>query len=334
MQAEAARLMVELAIIRSLKEIRQGDCRRALRSMVEDGRHFIRRGYPSKLISTMQEMLRADAHPYYDLFARLANRLDARYFTGYLTNLCYESWIRGAHKLRQQQKRLGRRIPWVISLDLDGLGLTGARQLIDQGTTLGVMCYVLATRQIPIDALQALCAAYPRCALAAFVPDEALTAPVLDALDGTDNLLLIASRAAGAFQSAPLMRARRRLYALCRPIDEAGIERLMATEDLTCPGDDACAFPVLLPRPGVPAELRQRMNEWVEQLRQRPLQPLFPVDAGLDFIRVDRLISGGSSALWINANGEFHTGPDCAPTGHFFPQVTLEEALAGGNPSL
>lgn len=328
MQAEAARLMVEVAISRGIKEIRRGDCRRALRSILEDAQRYIRRGYPCGLVAACQEMLRAEKHPYYELFSSLADRLDRRYLTGFLMNLCYEGWIRGTRTLRQQQRRLGRRIPWIIHLEVDGLGLERTSQLMAQGTALGVMCYVLHTKLVPAQTLRALCATFPRCALALFAPDDALTAPVLDALEGTDNLLLVAARGEGAFRSAQLMRERKRLYALCRTVDEAAIRCLMATGDLSCPGDDGCSFPMLLAHRSVSGETRRRLNDFVEQLRRRPRQALFPVDIGLDLSRVDALISGGAPALMVDGNGEFRTGAEQEATGAFFPQSTLEELLA------
>lgn len=327
MRSEAGRLMAETAILRGWKEIRQGDCRRALRGLAEDAGRFAQKGYSSALLGEVRQMLRAGTHPYYELFSHLAATVDSRYLTGFFLNLCYESWIRGARVLRAEQRRLHCAIPWLISLDMDGLGVSRAAGLMEQGEALGIRAFILITRGAPAEALRALSLCFPRCALAAFAPDEALASADLDTLEGADNLLLAAVRGEGAFVCAPALQARKRLYALCRRVDADMADQLTRGADCACPGDAACPLPVLLASEGAPDVLCERLGAWVDGLRRHPRQALFPVELLGDTRRVGVLVSGSDRMLRVDGEGRYLMGQTGRNAGLRYPQTPLAEAL-------
>lgn len=291
MRVRSARLMLEWAIQRGLQEITGGDCRRAVRSMVEDACHLIRSGYPKQLFAGMKDMFRTEAHPYFELASRAAHTLDRRFFTGFGVNLCYESWIVGAYTLREHRSPGGEKLPWLTSFDMDGQTLTSIMTKIDADLPQGVNTYLLRAACLNTEALRALSRCYPKCAFAVLTPDEAVTAAAVAALDEAANVLLIPCRRDGEFTSAPLLKQHRRLYALCRPLDEAALLRVMASGDLTPPGDAECLLPMFEPDLDIAEPLRLMFNEWIEQRRQHPTQPVFPVDLTADIMRVQKMIA-------------------------------------------
>lgn len=331
MSAEITRLMVEVAVAQGLKGLRTQFNRRVLRNAVEHGWRFSHGGFQRMLFQTLQEMLRAEDHPYYSLCGRVAREVDERYLLGYGVNLGYESWTSGAGTIRRLEAEEGCNIPWCLTVCLSRGGRTMALDtacaLIDQGMTLGVMTYLLEEEAARPDVLRALSDRYAACALTAFLPDERIDEALLDGLEGTDNLALAAVRRSGAFTSAEAMRNRRRLYFLCREYDAADAEAAMASGDLRPLGAPEATVALFRPVPGCPEAVCRRFNEYLLEKKKHPTQPLFPVDLSHDLARVDQVISTDDCALAVAVDGGYLVGDRQRPTGRAFPETPLHEAV-------
>jgi hypothetical protein len=332
MRSEVTRLMVEVAVSQGIRDLRSQAHRRALRNLVEHGGRYSRGPFQRKLFSMVQDMLRSDEHPYYELCSRAAQSIDERYLLTFGVNMGFESWTRGARMIRRLEEQNRCDIPWAITVELsdaDGraLPMESLLRLIDQGMTMGVMSYFLFDPLMRLDVMRTICDLYPKCALLAFYPDEKLDDSALDQLEGTDNLMLVAVRGEGDFVSPSALRRHKRIYGLCRRYDDASARALMRSGDLRCPGDPDCVMPFFLPEPSCSAQVRAQFNQALMTCKDHPTQPLFPVDLSADLQWIDRIISTDDCALSLRADGAFRIGNPPVPADASFPQQSLSDVI-------
>ena len=100
MSSDVSRLMVEVAVRQALKNRSKQSFRRSLRTLVEYGEHYSSGPFQSNFFLVVQQMLRDDNHPYYQLAERAWTQVDNRYIEHFCLNIGYESWTRGAATIR------------------------------------------------------------------------------------------------------------------------------------------------------------------------------------------------------------------------------------------
>lgn len=331
MKDEVTRLMAEVAVSKGLKDMREQFNRRTLRNAVEHGGRFSHGRFQRTVFETLEEMLRSDDHPYYALCRQIVRDVDDRFVLGHGINMVYESWTRGAAKLRGLEADMGCNIPWCLTVRLsrgdERLPLETCCALIDQGMRLGVMSYFLEEEAARAEVICQLSERYPQCALTVTLPDDRITDALLDAIARTDNVALVAQRRTGAFTSGARLRAHRRGYALCREYGLAEAEALLQGADLRPEGDPDAPLVMYRPLPDCPDELCARLNDYLLEKKRFPTQPVFPVELSQDLARVDRIISTDDCALTIGPDGAYLVGNRQQPTALAFPQTPLADAL-------
>ena len=291
MQSDVTRLMVELAVSRTLKEWRQGDCKRSLRKLVDYGQYFSSGRFPRDFFSTVQKMLREEDHPYYALVSRAVSSVDQSYLMHFDINLGYESMTRSARLIRQWHQQQNCWIPWLMGIPADTLPLSHAISALCEGDLLGIRSYALFTHQPDAAYISALTRQFPTFAFFLLLPDESVEEKLLDDMEGTPNICTIPMRKGGSFRSPELFRKRRRFYTPCRVMRAEDLRQLMQHKDLRCPGDEDCIFPVFLADLSVPQLELRSFRDFAISLRTSPLQSLFPIEMRGDILGVEKIIT-------------------------------------------
>lgn len=333
MSSDVSRLMVEVAVRQALKNRSKQSFCRSLRTLVEYGEHYSSGPFQSNFFLVVQQMLRDDNHPYYQLAERAWTQVDNRYIEHFCLNIGYESWTRGAATIRSLEAELNCNIPWLLTIIRSAptgapLAEEAIRALMEQGMRMGIYAYLLVDCQLDTALIHRLSADYATCALSVVSMDSRLTNETLAELEGTDNVMLIAAQDGPTFTSAPFLREHKRLYGLCTFYDsETDLAALQNGTGMACPGDPDCMLHFFLPRCSCDPALRNAMDEELLRLKRQPVSAQFPIELRRDLRHIDQLISTDDCTLSVVPSGEFYLSDPDVPTGMFVQNSSLMEVV-------
>ncbi len=331
MAGEITRLMVEVAVTQGLKGMKQQFDRRILRNAVEHGGRFSKGRSQKETFQVIQEMLRTEDHPYFELCRHVVNDVDEAYLMNYVINLAYEGWTQGAATIRRLEKEEACSIPWCMTVftsqDGQHMAMDTVKQLIEQGRELGIAAYILYEEDARGEELRRLCDSFSTCAFTLFLPDEKITDGLLDELQGVDNAAIVAMQASGTFTSCEKLQAHHRLYGLCREVDGAAMESLMKQKDLRIHDAPNAAVLFYHVAENSPQDVAKSFSDFLWEQKRYPTYPIFPIDLPGDLSYVDQIVSGKDCQLAIAPDGTYLTGRGESRTDKKFPETSLHDAV-------
>ena len=320
-----SRLMVEVAILQAQKDLRRQFNRRVLRNAIEHGVRYSGNTHSRMVYRLVQEMLRSDDHPYYELCRGAARQVDERYMRSFGVNLGYENWYLGTAALRNNMRRLGCCLPWAISVRLSDADTRmeeeQALALLERFYALGTRCFLLREDEARAALLKTLCAAYADCAFTLDVPDAAVTESWLRTLGTADNALVIPRCPDGQCASGGLLAADHRLRTMLRPYTADWAEELVRGHRTLKEEAAGSLVLFLQPEESCPQTVRDAFAEWLMEKKIHPDCALFPVDLETDIRAISGVVAGRPILVAVSPDGSMTVNGTPCPADAPMPET-------------
>ncbi|HPE95003.1 MAG TPA: hypothetical protein PLT66_02915, partial [Bacillota bacterium] len=194
------RKVLEMLISRTLREMKT-DPERSVRNIVELAHSCSKGKFQKSLFARVSDMLTDKHSAYYTMAKNIVKGVDPQAVTDFGVAIGYDAFTFGTRLIRENEKKLGITIPWIIWID-GGMPKSEYEKLITEGIALGIYTYVF-TGETTVDEA-AICAdKYRHCpfvylADGANAPDEAQ----IRRLGNTKNLITLFDSDASEYRSA------------------------------------------------------------------------------------------------------------------------------------
>ena len=317
MNKSAQRVLLEALLDQSLRGF-QAAPQRELRRLVDLGETLSQNPVQQAFFDFAQGCLRQQDTPFFDLFRTLTQNVNHQAIKQLGLNVGYESWSRGAQRIQAQEAEQGHHIPWTLVFQSErdippqAVGRLGG--VLAQGRQLGLHTFFFHISEggVPAAALLPLADEFSDCAFVLLFAPGQLTPELVPKLAARPNVMAFAS----ALDQAAAARAkqlceRRALYGLWAPYTRGVTAPEL--EALTRLAWELHAPMVLLAAEGCGREGAEQTAQVVQQLRQQPRQPVFPVELGSDLLFVDRIISGTGQLVQVYPSGRVTANGQSAP---------------------
>ncbi len=185
--------MIEAAINKGIRDI-EDNPKRGIRNLVDLANHFASSPFQKDILKLMQTMLANLDSPYYDIVLDLINNVDHDIIKSFGINLGYNSWTKGAKKIRQHKKTYGYNVPWTIIFDLrkhtdNKINLDSIKDIIKQGKRIGIHTYMLFINNL--DGLSNILKENPDCAFILYMSPNILREENISKIKSSKNTVVL-----------------------------------------------------------------------------------------------------------------------------------------------
>ena len=297
MGSKAARLVIELAVGKIVKDSSRGTLPRSLRKLA-DLTGLLSSPDSQGPDTLAGQMLRDEQHPYYAAVEKLLSQTDRRYINSFFINLGYESISCGGAVIRKQHQENGCWIPWLM-----GLPLPSAPGLLEPSVRRGVLSYLLLSRSASAQDLAALCRAWPTAAFFGAVPDALISEALLKELNGIDNLALMPVVRGLHGASFETLRASRRPFFPLFLIREEEIRRILGADGFASVDDPDLFAAFFLPDSTVSVDMQKAFTDYLISARLSPQGSFVPMDFSCDLLGIEQAIAGNAAVRFSLPDG-------------------------------
>ena len=145
------RAVLELIVRQSLHEMK-GDPRRGIRNLVDLGREVSGGRIQDRFLNMIQQTLKGENSPYYDMVQRIVNQADLKRLLKFGVNLGWNSLTQGTKCIRTLEEKKGCHIPWSLIFHMeagkDSLEYETYFRVIREGMAAGIYNYVIFAADI------------------------------------------------------------------------------------------------------------------------------------------------------------------------------------------
>lgn len=332
MHNAVSRIMVELAVDKTIAELQKEGSKRAVRNLVELGQRYAKGQCNGMFYRFLQTMLENEASPYYDLIINLARNVNGNMLKGFGINLGFNSWALGTQEIRRREAEDRYNIPWAVVVHM---GEDGERidQLMSEGSEMGIYCYlvVLPDEAEDLTAALALAKRHPDCALVLFAQSDVFREQAVADLVAQGNMMPVVcaeNRYDPEFSRAvQLLEAHQSLYGVYVRYSREMLGELKKDNWLRIPVERYCPFLIFVRAADCDGEAARVFHDRVVADRENPDFPIVAIDFYEDMLEIDRIISTEDCYLEVLPDGETLTGFARKPTGYRVGEMPLPQLL-------
>ncbi len=288
-----SRILIETVVRKTIKDIKE-DPERSIRKLVDMALHFSGGRFQKNFFQAAQTMLENENSPYYALLRNVMSSVYTERLVCFGMNLGYNSCTLGAEKIRENERKLGYNIPWIVSFQTDRLTISEHlpeyHKAVDDGEKLGIYAWMLSARSHPQDLLPLVCE-HSDSAFFLFCEPDDISASFLDSISDVNNLMLVVRYEEAAEALSAQMRDNGLLYSAYYTYSQEDMESII-DGDLFCSIQQTHPiFTVLAAQPGCPEPLQSRVYQAVVQARNEQSYQTIPWELDFDNRLIDTIIS-------------------------------------------
>lgn len=298
------RILTEAMVRKALQDMKDSPARSA-RNLVDLGLLFARGGFQRMFLRRLQEILKNEASPYYQLLRDTVQHVEQERLLTFSMNLGYNSCTEGSRIIRQLEKEEHFDIPWAISLELcaDASRLPDYHRVITQGKALGVRTWFLHSAQHHSALLQ-LVAAHPDCAFFLFLDAAEIDATLLEQAALHRHVMFVVRNSPGAEAACQLLRAHSMLYSLCLTCHSSELPALFSGQMLSHAQTLHPVFSAVSAASDCSETERKSIYHYLREVREAQRFHTVPWDCVYDTCSIDSVISQDSCSAAFNATGQ------------------------------
>lgn len=276
--------------------------KRGLRNLVDLGKFFASGPFQEIFFDIANEILHKEDSFYYEIIENIVRNTDKDILTNFGVNLGYNSFIYGARKLRENEKRLKFKIPWTIVFDFRNknektLNEEEIMNIFTSGKNVGIYCYIIFLDDN--DILKDLATIIKRnsdCAVTVIVSPKIINEEVIDTLTTINNLCLLVLindiDEAALSNTIDVLKKERLFYGgayyyddnnYSYIFDEEGLSEKLSNLDFN--------FLMMIQMPNCSKEISHFIQKLVYKTRLKTDSPLFMMDFYGDIELVGKIIS-------------------------------------------
>ncbi len=305
MREDTSRLLVETVARRYLREMRKNP-ERGIRNLMDMVLEFSEGRFQQSLFRAARTLLEKKDSAYYGLVRDTLSHVgDSRLIT-FGVNLGYNGCTAGARHIRENENRLGCRIPWIVTFQLEPEAFARHRlsyhMAIREGERLGIHCWILAAARRP-QAFLELAARHPASAFFLFCPPGEISHPLREGLVPLENLMPVVRLEEQAGDVYAGLRDAGLLYSLYAPYHPENWEDIHSGRLFRRAQRHAPFFTVLAAGPSCSPALRQAVHRAVAGFRASQSFRTIPWELSQDNRLVDAIISDDACTALFNPHG-------------------------------
>lgn len=311
MGVNISRILIEVTVRKSLREIQKSP-ERGIRNLIDMGLNFSDGRFQRQFFEIAQGMLRNENSAYYPLVKDLVAHVERDTIVTFGMNLGYNSFTKGAERIRQLEAERGYNIPWSVWAEVDAEQCADPSAqyapLLRQGKELGIFTYLLRV-QGSFDPLLPLLLANGECAFVLFGAAEQISPAFVAQAKGLHNVMLALTASPGQAEMCRWLRQEKLLYSVCVDYGEDTLPQLLAGETLQSLVPLHPVFLLLLAEDGCPAQVRERAYAYACKVRSAQELPSFVMDVRQDAVFIDAIISDDACSVCFGADGSVRNAP-------------------------
>lgn len=325
-----SRVLIEITVRKALRDIQRSP-ERGIRNLVDMGLNFSDGRFQREFFEIAQGMLRNENSAYYSLVKDTVAHVDRDTITAFGMNVGYNSFTRGAERIRRIEAERHFDIPWALSAQVDMAQYPGRREhyasLVRQGKALGIFTYLFFLQGCP-DELFALISANQDCAFVLFCSAEELTPACLTAAKDLHNLMFALRQTPKQQEVCRRLRQDKLLYAVCVDCTPQNLQWVLDGSALKQAEQAHPVFTLFLTAEDCDAQMGAEVYAYICRTRKAQEHPTFLMDIRQDMIFIDGIISDNACSVCFDADGTV-----CVPRGgsdaamHNLFQHRLEDIL-------
>lgn len=190
------RAIIKTAVEKGIRYI-QDNPKRGVRNLLDLGEYFASGRFQKSFFDLAHEMLDNQDSCYYTMIENAVNNINHDTLTNFGINIGYNSFTYGAGIIRDKEKALDCKIPWVLVFDFrkkveNHLTKEKIFDLINQGKNLGIYSYIILIdkNDIMID-LSSIIKDNDDCAFIVFLSPEIINEEFSEKISNITNLCLL-----------------------------------------------------------------------------------------------------------------------------------------------
>ena len=309
MDDSISRVLVKTMVRKAIRDIKETP-ERSTRNLVDLALYFADGRFQKQFFQTAQRMLADENSAYYALIRDVLSYVDEEKLLTFGMNLGYNGCTTGADTIRELEAKEGFNIPWVISLKIGCPAHTAREEayhaLIAQGETMGVHAWQLFTEGY-IPACLNLAQRHPDSAFILFCSSKDMD-DVMGQACQLDNVAFAVRFDGAAPAVCRQLREAGVLFGLYYPYAAQDLERIESGNLLRDMERFHGIFSILIPEPGCPKEVQERVYDAVIRARMEQKYCTIVWEGYQDAMMVDRIISDDGCWLAFDEQGNQYAG--------------------------
>lgn len=305
MDDSISRVLVKTMVRKAIKDIKETP-ERSTRNLVDLALNFSDGRFQKQFFQTAQRMLADENSAYYALIRDVLSYVDEEKLLTFGMNMGYNGCTAGAEQIRTCEAKEGFNIPWTISLKIGCPAHTAREEsyhrLIEQGEALGIHAWQLFTKGYASTCLD-LAYRHPDSAFVLFCASDEIDDALLKRAVQINNLAFVVLFDGAAPAVCQQLREAGLLFGLYYPYTAQDLERIESGNLLRAMERFHGIFSVLVPEPGCPKQVQERVYDTVIRARMDQKYRTIVWELCQDAMMVDRIISDDGCCLAFDEQG-------------------------------
>lgn len=328
MRIDITRKLIESAVTKAIHDIER-DPDRSTRNMVDLAMTFSRGRFQRHFMETIQTMLARQDSPYYLVAKRAAANVNHETLKTFGINIGYNSFTRGAKTIRGLEASRGINIPWIITLEYDGVtGHTTVADIDDTiraGKAMGIFSYAVFCKWEDTEKIEALLRQHDDCAFIVYLIDgDGDEQKAIDRLSLRPNTMVAVSTEDRQYASLmKRMKEERMLCCAYKVYRDADVEAILSGAWVEGVLSTECLFAMLIADEGCSTETKKRVAQYVRDVRVEQRYPVLLLELYTDIIAIDSVVSDQGVCMAVRADGSVYANNPDAPTAENITRDTL-----------
>ncbi|KAF5055839.1 hypothetical protein DSECCO2_373520 [anaerobic digester metagenome] len=305
--------VIKTAVENGIRYI-QDNPKRGVRNLLDLGEYFARGRFQKDFFELAHGILKNEDSYYYDIIESLIKNTKHKSIADFGINIGFNSMTYGANIIRENEKKFGYNIPWVIVFDFeksndDHISVHEADRLIQEGKKTGIYSYMIMLGK-NIEMFDEMYAAIEKnrdCAIVIFIDpciiDEE-TAKKLSNLSNTCINVIIEDDCTLAVEKTNILKKYKCFYGGYMYYNDNNASDIMNGVVSNKLMSASMNFAVLVKDQECSDETSIKVYEYIYNSRTRTNHPVCLMDFYGDIARIDSIISEESFFLSIDSSGQ------------------------------
>jgi len=284
--------------------------------LLDLGEYFAKGRFQKDFFELAHVILKSEDSFYYDIIANIVKNTRHSTIAGFGINIGFNSLTYGANIIRENEKKFGYNIPWLIVFDFennvdDHITIQEVKKIIHEGKKTGIYSYMMLVRK-NMEMLGEMIEAIEKnddCAFVIFIEPDIICEEATKKLSSLSNLctsVIIDEEycTLELEEKTNMLRKYKCFYGGCMYYDENDISDIMNGEISKKLLAANANFAVLVKKQNCSDETSMKIIDYIYNSRTKMNYPVCLMDFYGDVARIDSIISEESFFLSIDSKGQ------------------------------
>ena len=305
MENSMSRMLVGAIVKKTLRDLKENP-ERGIRNVVDLALQLVKGRFQHRFFSSAQKMLQNENSAYYRLVRETIAYTDTERLYTFGMNLGYNGCTAGAQRIRENEKKLGCRIPWIVGNVIDPENfrenMDKYDSFIKEGETLGIYTWFFFPSE-GMEALLPLVRNHPDSVFFLMCDPRDLSEDFLNEAFELYNLMLVVRYDENAEDVYNDLHSRGLLYSVWYKYDPDEIEGIISGSLFYSIQEISPIFAILLPGKDCTKEQQKTVYQAVQKARDGQHFRMILWDLYSDNRMVDAIISDDTCSVCFDSQG-------------------------------